>query len=97
MFGEGSVRQSATGCSLTIGLSQFDIVTPAGLAHEFGDAAPAVDGRDEYMAALTIRTRSLDGAAAALAAGQIRGVYHGPDRIVVPATETFGVTLEFRA
>ena len=28
MFGEDSVRQSATGCSLTIGLSQFDIVTP---------------------------------------------------------------------
>jgi hypothetical protein len=97
MFGEGSVRQSATGCSLTIGLSQFDIVTHAGLAHDFGDAAPAVDGRDEYMAALTIRTRSLDGAAAALAAGQIRGVYHGPDRIVVPASEAFGVTIEFRA
>jgi catechol 2,3-dioxygenase-like lactoylglutathione lyase family enzyme len=97
MFGEDSVRQSATGCSLAVGLSRFDIVTPAGLAHEFGDAAPAGDGRDEYMAALTIRVRSLDGAAAALAAGQIPGVYRGPDRIVVPATEAFGVTIEFRA
>ncbi len=73
------------------------MVTPAALAHAFGDAAPAGDGREEYMAALTIRTRSLDGAAAALAAGQIRGVYRGADRIVVPATEAFGVTLEFRA
>jgi hypothetical protein len=97
MFGEDSVRQTATGCSLTIGLSHFDMVTPAALAHQFGDAAPAGDGRDEYMAALTIRTRSLDGAAAALATGQIRGVYRVPDRIVVPASEAFGVTLEFRA
>ena len=49
------------------------------------------------MAALTIRTRSLERAAAALAAGQIDGVRREPDRIVVPATETFGVTLEFRS
>ena len=97
MFGDDSVRQTATGCSLSIGLSHFDMVTPAALAHQFGDAAPAGDGRDEYMAALTIRTRSLDGAAAALATGQIRGAYRGPDRIVVPASEAFGVTLEFRA
>jgi hypothetical protein len=97
MFGANAVRQRTTGCSLVIGLSHFDLVTPAALAHEFGDAAPAGDGRDEYMAALTIRVQSLDGVAAALAAGQIRGVYRGADRIVVPATEAFGVTLEFRA
>jgi hypothetical protein len=97
MFGDDSVRQSPTGCSLAVGLSHFDIVTPAGLAHQFGDAAPVGDGREEYMAALTIRTRSLDSVAAALATGQICGVYRGPDRIVVPATEAFGVTLEFRA
>jgi Glyoxalase-like domain len=97
MFGEDAVQPSATGCSLAVGLSNFDIVTPAGLAHQFGDAAPAGDGREEYMAALTIRTRSLDGTAAALAKGQVRGVFRGRDRIVVPATEAFGVTLEFRA
>jgi hypothetical protein len=96
MFGEDAVRQNATGCSLVIGLSQFDIVTPTGFAHDFGDAAPTGDGRDEFMAALTIRTRSLDAAAAALAAGKIRGVYRGPERIVVPAAEAFGVALEFR-
>jgi hypothetical protein len=49
------------------------------------------------MAALTIRTRSLERAATALAAGQIRGVRREADRIVVPATEAFGVTLEFRS
>ncbi len=97
MFGEDAVQPSATGCSLVIGLSHFDIVTPAGLAHQFGDAAPASDGREEYMAALTIRTRSLDGTAAALAKGQVAGVFRGRERIVVPASEAFGVTLEFRA
>jgi hypothetical protein len=65
------------------------------LAREFGDAAPAADGRDEYMAALTIRTRSLERAAGALAVGGIKGVRQEPGRIVVPAAETFGVTLEF--
>ena len=78
-------------------MSQFDIVTIDAIAREFGDAAPAGEDRDEYMAALTIRTRSLDRAAAALAAGQIRGVRREADRIVVPADEAFGVTLEFRA
>lgn len=97
MFGEDSVRQTATGCSLVVGLSRFDMMTPAELVGEFGEAAPAGDGREEYMAALTIRTRSLDGAAAALAAGQIRGVRREPDRIVVSAAEAFGVTLAFRA
>ena len=60
-------------------------------------AAPASDGRGEYMAALTIRTRSLERAGDALAAGQIGGVKRESNRILVPATETFGVTLEFRS
>lgn len=95
MFGEDAVRRSATGCSLAVGLSRFDVVTMDALAREFGDAAPAADGRDEYMAALTIRTRSLERAAGALAVGGIKGVRQEPGRIVVPAAETFGVTLEF--
>jgi hypothetical protein len=97
MFGEDAVRRSGIGCSLAVGLSQFDVVTTDALVREYGDAAPAADGRDDYMAALTIRTRSLDRAAAALAAGQIRGVRREPDRIVVPAAEALGVTLEFRS
>ncbi len=97
MFGEDAIRRSATGYSLAVGLSRFDVITMAALVHEFGDAAPAADGRDEYMAALTLRTRSLERAAAALATGAIKGVRREPDRIVVPAAEAFGVTLEFRS
>lgn len=97
MFGEDAIRRSGTGRSLAVGLSRFDVVTTDALVREYGDAAPAADGRDDYMAALTIRTRSLDRAAAALAAGQIKGVQREPDRIVAPAAEAFGVTLEFRS
>ena len=97
MFGEDAIRRSGTGRSLAVGLSQFDVVTTDALVREYGDAAPAADGRDDYMAALTIRTRSLDRAAAALAAGQIKGVRREPDRIVAPAAEALGVTLEFRS
>jgi glyoxalase-like protein len=97
MFGEDAVRRVGTGCSLAVGLSQFAVMTGDALGAEYGDAAPVHDGRDDYMAALTFRTRSLQRAAAALAAGQIKSVRREPDRIVVPATEAFGVTLEFRA
>ena len=97
MFGDDAIRRSASGCSLAVGLSRFDVITMDALADQFGDAAPAGDGRDEFMAALTIRTRSLERAAAALAQGRIDGVRQEPDRIVVPATETFGVALEFRS
>jgi hypothetical protein len=96
MFGEASVRHSATGCSLAVGLSRFDVIAIDALAGAFGETGPAVNGRDEFMAALTIRTRSLERVSTALAAGQINGVRRDPDRIVVPASETFGVTLEFR-
>ena len=94
MFGPDAVRQSAEGCSLLLGLSQFDVITPDALVAQFGTAAASAEGRDTFMAALTLRTRSLDQAAAAL---QVPGVVREADRIVVPATSAFGVTLEFRA
>ena len=96
MFGDDAVQRSGTGYSLAVGLSRFDIVTVDQLAAEFTDAAPR-DDREAFMAALTLRTRSLDRAAAALDAGSVKGFRQAPDRIIVPATETFGVTLEFRA
>jgi len=96
MFGADAVRPILGGFSLAVGLARFDIVTPAELARQFGDAAPAAEGRRDYMAALTFRTRSLDHAANALAAGTISAARE-PDRILVPAAAAFGVALEFRA
>jgi hypothetical protein len=95
MFGADAVQTSATGCSLAVGLSRVNIVPPASLRAEFGTAAPDGGGRSEFMAALSLRTRSLEAAAAALQAGGV-AARREPERIVVAAGDAFGVTLEFR-
>ena len=97
MFGEGSVQPNTAGISLVVGLSKFRHRHSTKLHMNSVTPRLRARTRDEYMAALTIRTRSLDGAHAALAAGRINGVRREPDRIVVPADAAFGVTLEFRA
>jgi len=89
MFGEDAVRAIEGGHSLTVGLSRFDILTPAAVWTEFGDAAPEARGRRTYMAALEFRTRSLEAAAAATG-GWLEG-----SRVVVPASAAFGATLAF--
>jgi hypothetical protein len=96
MFGAEAVREIAEGCRLLVGLSQFEVITPAALHRAFGDAAPDGQGRAEFMAALTLRTRSLEAAADAMREGGIAGVRRDSDRLVVPASAAFGTVLEFR-
>lgn len=95
MFGAGAVRAIPGGCALAVGLSVFEVVTLDVLAARFGDARPDAGGRSDMMAALSFRTRSLDQAAAALAAGGIAGVRREAGRIIVPATAAFGATVVF--
>ncbi len=95
MFGWNAVPPRDGGASMAAGLAQVDILTPHALQAEFGGAAPAADGRKAWMAALTLRTASLDAAAAALAAGGVPHT-HGPAGIVVPASELGGMTLVFQ-
>jgi hypothetical protein len=95
MFGRASVRPMDDGCALILGLSRFDVVHPAALWEMFGGAAPDSRGRRDYMAALTLRTISLDATETALEAGGVRGVDRIGTSVLVPATEAFGVTLEF--
>ena len=95
MFGARSVRPTDDGCSLALGLSRFDVVTPMALWEMFGGAAPDSRGRRDYMAALTIRTLSLDAVETALEAGGIRDWDRIGTSILVPAPEAFGVTIEF--
>lgn len=95
MFGADAVRTTPDGCTLAVGLSRFDVLTPAALRRQFGDAAPDGNGRTEFMAGLSLRTRSLAAAAKALETGGIRGVQRDEHRIVVPAAAAFGATLEF--
>jgi hypothetical protein len=93
MFGSEAVRRIDAGFSLALGLSRFDVITKAAVGAAFGPASAVSEGRSEFMAALTLRTRSLDMAAAVLGPS---GALRGPDRIIVPAAQAFGVTLEFR-
>jgi hypothetical protein len=95
MFGAQSVRPADDGCTLILGLSRFDVVTPMALWEMFGEAAPDSRGRRDYMAALTIRTLSLDAVETALEAGGIRGWDRIGASVLVPAREAFGVTIEF--
>jgi hypothetical protein len=96
MFGADAVQRDGEGCALHVGLSRFEVVTQAALATSFGRAAPDAAGRDAFMAALSLRTRSLDHAATALAAGGVDACRRNR-RIVVPASAAFGVALEFVA
>jgi len=96
MFGDDAVRMTPDGCRLLVGLSQFDVVTPAALARMLPDIALDGGGRSEFMAALTLRTRSLAAVDAALRAGGIDTARREDQRIVVPATAAFGTALEFR-
>lgn len=94
LFGAEAVRSGADRCTLLLGLAHCDVATPEAVRAAFAEAAPLDDGRTEFMAALTLRTSSLDRTAAALAAGGVTA-RREPDRILVPATAAFGVTLEF--
>ena len=94
MFGAEAVRPVEGGCVLAVGLGRFEIVTPARLAEQFGDAAPGPGDRSDMMAGLVFRTVSVDQAEAALAAGGITSQRHGA-RIVVPADQAFGAVLAF--
>jgi hypothetical protein len=96
MFGAAAVGEIADGWRLLVGLSQFDVITPAALHRAFGDAAPDGNGRAEFMAALTLRTRSLEAVVRTLEAGGIVGAQRNSDRIVVPASAAFGTVVEFR-
>lgn len=97
MFGRDAVTDIPGGCSVAVGMSRFDILTPQALVNQFGDAAPTGDGRAEFMAALTFRTRSPDATFRVLEAGNIDGFWREDGRIVVPAAAAFGCALEFRA
>jgi hypothetical protein len=95
MFGPEALRPVPGGETLVIGNARCDIVTPAELKRQFGAACPDAAGRSSYMAALSFRTTALDRAAAALAAGGIKGVTREGGRLVVPASEAVNASLEF--
>jgi hypothetical protein len=97
LFGADAVVPIGGGLRLGVGLARLDVVARAEVERRFGSAAPAPDGRPEAMTALAFSVADLDRAATALRAGEVSGVVRQADRLLVPASETMGVTLEFRA
>jgi len=95
MFGATAVRETEDGCAVIVGLSSIDIVTPGALWEMYGTAGAESRGRREFMAALTLRTRSLDATECALQAGGIKGAERIGASILVPANQAMGTTLEF--
>ena len=96
MFGTAALAPVPGGLSLLAGLGRIDVLRHDAVAALLGSAAGEAGGRAHYMAALTLRTRSLDMARAALAAGGVAAQEH-PARILVPASAAMGCPIEFVA
>ena len=94
MFGDSAMRPVEGGFRLVVGMSNFDILDHATAARLLGNAADDATGRAHYMAALTLRTRSLDQAADALTQSDV-AVTHATGRILVHAAEAMGCPIEF--
>jgi Glyoxalase-like domain len=96
MFGAASVHaRGRGGVSFELQNSRIEILPPEAVAQRFGQAAPDPSGRENYLAALSIRTTSIAQTTGALAG--IGAVKVEPDRVVIAAAEAFNTTLEFTA
>jgi hypothetical protein len=95
MFGDPVVSTDRNGAIISCKRFRIEVVPPDGLAGAFGPNTPEADGRSDYMAAISVRTQYLDKAEAALSAGGINHTRFADGRIVVPASETMNVTIEF--
>ena len=87
-------QDSLRGQTLHAGLATVDVLTQAALTAEFGTAAPDAEGRQQFMAALVLRTASSAQTEAALQAGGVPFTRAGP-RITVAAVDAGAVTLVF--
>lgn len=94
MFGPAAIRTIPGGISLVVGLQRFDVLDHSAVAELLGDAAGDAAGRGYYMAALSLRTLSLDQAATALHAGSV-SFQRDAGRILVPASAAMGCPIEF--
>jgi hypothetical protein len=96
MFGSDCVRVRPGGAwELRAGDVHIEFVLQEDVTRQLGDAAPDPAGRDDYMAAVSIRTGSLSQATRALQAGGIDRLRLEPLRILVPANQAMNVALEF--
>jgi hypothetical protein len=93
LFGPDSVAEADGRCLIGAGAARIELMAPAAIAAEFGDAAADPAGRAEYLAAVELNTASLARTAELLR--QVDGVGVEEGRIVVPARAAFNATLAF--
>jgi hypothetical protein len=79
--------------TVAAGTARVELMTPAAVAAEFGDAAAGPAGRAEYLAAAQFRVRSLAETARRLS--PVAGLRVDGRRVVVPAAAAFNATLVF--
>ena len=94
MFGDATVGPIEGGVALAVGVSRIEILRHDTVAAQLGAAAGDGAGRAHYMAALTLRTLSLDMVRAALSTGGLTGIEQ-PARILVPAVHATNCPIEF--
>ncbi|HTT81433.1 MAG TPA: VOC family protein [Stellaceae bacterium] len=95
LFGAGALSERDGACILATDAARVELMPPAAIAAEFGDAAAAPAGRSDYLAVLELRVASLEAAAERLRA--VASVRVEARRIVVPAAAACNTTLSFVA
>lgn len=80
--------------SVSLGYFTLNLVTAPAMQAEFGELAPAPQGRASYMAAVTLRTASIDMARRALEAGGV-SYRDGKNDLTVSASAAMGTALRF--
>jgi Glyoxalase-like domain len=93
LFGDDAITDRDGKQIIAAGTAQVELSTPDIVAAEFGEAGADPAGRDEYMAALGIRVRSL--AAAEQCLCSVPGLRVEPYRLVVRASAALNTTIAF--
>jgi catechol 2,3-dioxygenase-like lactoylglutathione lyase family enzyme len=93
LFGDNATADRNGGQIIAAESAQVELATPEAVQAEFGDAAANPAGRNEYMAALGIRVRSLPAAEQCLRS--VPGLRVEPHRLVVPADAAFNTAIAF--
>ena len=95
LFGASILKDMGGKCIVAAGPVRVELATPAALAAEFGDAAPAAAARSEYLAAVEIKVGSLADTTKQLR--NVPGARIESHRVVISAPAAFNTTLVFSA
>ena len=93
LFGQSAVASRDGSCMVDAGSARIELMPPAAIAAEFGDAAAEAAGRHEYLVGLELKVESVATTRELL--HDLAGLRVQPDRLIVPASAAFNTTLVF--